>query len=213
MEHFRNAANHRMTFKKFLRKTYEILKKKVELLEGQDCEAVEEETENNQHSRRSRRVRFQFDGTTPQELNFGKEKSFNTPLKARKKQIERGDAAEGVLQRVHNCTGYPLEMIYPDDNQRATRGANGQERKKKKDLRIRCYVCTNKTKWVCVGCRLPFCMINKDTNNREKQLYFWQEKENINTNQMVTKVYGKSCYHEHHEAAILRALHGDSGTE
>ena len=198
LQHYRNAASSRVTFKRFLRMVYRILKAKVKSGEttmsgNQNQIAVPEPV---------RRARFK--GTLPEKMNFAPSRSFLTPKKARKKQVERGVVSQEVIECVHQCTGYPVEVVC----QQVQGNSNNQA---KKDPRQRCYLCKNKTKWQCIKCRFYFCMTYKETASREESIYYTNEKENRDSkNHGITKIFGKSCFHTAHEKAISATLKKES---
>ena len=193
MQKFRKAASHRLTFKKALRMMYAIFKKEAE--EYDENEEVNDENNANlpRHRERQRRVRFQ-NNVIPENMDFAPEKIYHTPLKAKKKQMQRGDVCFKVLDRAKKCTGFPCEMICQNE------GSN------KKDPRRQCYVCKAKTKWQCINCKFYFCMASKKNSNRDAHFYYIKEKENANSNSETTRIYGRSCFHVFHEEAIRDAL-------
>ena len=195
LHHYRNAASSRVTFKRFLRMIYKIMKEKVE------SESTTSSNENQVEEVRqplTRRARFQ--GTMPEKMSFGSNQTFLTPKKARKKQVDKGAAASEVIQRLHQCTGYPFEVVC----QQVQGNSNNNS---KKDPRRKCYLCKAKTKWQCIKCRFYFCMVYKQTNDREGNLYYTNEKENEDSNHNnITKNFGKSCFHIAHEKAIRESL-------
>ena len=123
-------------------------------------------------------------------MDFASAKTYQTPLKARRRQIERGDIDSSVLDQAKSCTGFPCEVLCQDEGS------------SKKDPRRYCYICQEKTKWQCINCRLYFCMSSKKTSKRDAQCCYIKEKESINSDQVTTRIYGKSCFHNFHENAI-----------
>ena len=111
-------------------------------------------------------------------MDFTTTKSYLTPLKARKCQIDQGDVDAKVLDQSHCCTGFPYEVLCQD------------EASSKKDSRRECHICRSKTKWQCVNCHLYFCMASKKNNKQEGQCYFIKEKESVDSDKKVTCVYG-----------------------
>lgn len=93
---------------------------------------------------------------------------------------------------MNNCPGYPFEVV--------DQGTNT------KDQRRWCYICGTKTKWQCIKCRFFFCLEYKESAKRTEQLYFTKERLHSKSTQEVTKVFGKTCFHIHHEKAITHAL-------
>ena len=194
MSHCRNANSHRKTYKKLLRHACDIMRDKVRVLEGDGDSAVSADHELTQHQAtrtRPRRVRFSNSGVETSQFIFGGSRSYHPPKRARKKQIERGEVDENIVQRTSNCPGFPTEML---------------SNNKKQDVRLKCYICKGKTKWYCKGCHFAFCMTTKHTIHRTKEVYYEHEKENITSSREVTRFYGKSCYHKHHECGFKRAL-------
>ena len=195
LQHYRNAASHRMTYKKMLRMTYEKLRDEADKLEKSD-EIVQAEIQGPSVTRR---VRFQNQGIlAAQRINFVPQKSFNTPRKKQKRQIESGHIAKAVVERTHNCTGFPVEVICPEVG------------KKKDSVRQRCYICKSKTRWRCLHCHFYFCMSSKKTATRESQLYFDEEKENVKSPNQKTLIYGKSYFHEAHEDAVRKQFQSNN---
>ena len=181
MQHYRNAASHRLTFKKLLRKIYKKFKDEVE----SDFEKENFQTDTH----RARRARAQGFGIIPDQANFIAKKTFQTPTKARRKQIEERKVSEAILHRVNACTGYPIEIVQ-------------QQEGSAKDPRRQCYICSTKTLWQCSKCRLYFCMTYKKNKKREEKLYYVREREGKECRE-ITKIYGKSCFHVAHEAALV----------
>ena len=149
IQHYRNAASHRVTFKKALRMIYSILKKEAEE-DGGENDNDENDDPNQQQHQRQRRARFN-NNMVPQKMDFASAKTYQTPLKARRRQIERGEIDVSVINRSKTCTGFPCEVLCQDEG-------SG-----KKDPRRACYICKAKTKWQCINCRLFFCMSSKKT--------------------------------------------------
>ena len=201
MKNFRNAASHRFTFKKALKIIYGILKKQAE--ESEKNKEVNDENANpnpnpnqqqRQHQRRARFNNQDYNNVVPEKMDFATAKTYLTPLKARKRQIDRGAINSKVLERSRTCSGYPCEVICQD------------ERNPTKDARRECHMCRTKTKWQCVNCHLYFCMSSKTNNKREGKCYFVKEKESKKSDKEVTRIYGKSCFHKFHEDAIQGIL-------
>ena len=198
LDHYRNAASSRVTFKRFLRMIYKIMESRVK---GEITTTSASNGDDNDATARPRRQRFQ--GTVPEQMDFAPAQTFKTPKKAKKKQVDRGAAAAEVIQRVHQCTGYPFEVVCQKTNHN-----NGA----KKDPRRKCYVCKTKTKWQCIKCRFYFCMAYEETSTRNEQLYYTSEKENQDSNRNITRIFGKSCFHKAHESAIREALTDQTNT-
>jgi len=206
MAHYRNAASHRATYKKMLINSANIFEKAAKELAqyGEDeLERIKRDRERSRSGRQRQRQplrevprRVQFQGTTvvPEQMDFASKKTFKTPQKKKKKQIEtEGKVAESVMNRIHTCTGFPMQVV--SQNEGST-----------KDPRRSCYICGSKTKWQCINCRFYFCMATKKTAQREQQLYYVKEKENVEDSQSSTKIYGKSCFHAFHESAIRECM-------
>lgn len=187
LQHYRDAASHRITFKKMLRhiRIYfkeEVFKPLAELQPG---------VENVQQVQR-RPTRVRHNGIVPDQLEFAPPKTFLTPKKARRRVIEKGNGDKQIMKRTLNCQGYPYEVV-----------DNGN---KAKDPRRACYNCGAKTRWQCVKCRFHFCMEYKASGKREEKLYFVKELEKVGGTREITKIYGKSCFHRHHHTAMGQAL-------
>jgi hypothetical protein len=100
MQHFHNAASHRATFKKFLLMASDLFRKEGEELDTKDKDHDEEQqghqgattrTAHHQQNRpalRTTRLRSNNRMTSAEELDFASKKTFQTPIKAKKKQIE-----------------------------------------------------------------------------------------------------------------------------
>ena len=201
MENYCNAASHRATFKRILRMIYVVFKEEAEELSEcssrtRNGEVLQDRT-NLPQRRQQRRVRFNDSTTVPQQMDFAPDKTFHTPVKAKKKQMDRGTTKEQVLQRTKNCTGFPFEIYCQAE------GSEG------KDPRRECYICSTKTKWQCINCKFYFCMSNKASKKREEQFYFVKQKDSASTNHETTRIYGKSCFHVAHEGAIRDKLNQD----
>ena len=158
MQHFRNAASHRITYKKMLRMTYKIFTSEAKRLEQNNGKDTSQEVTNSRNQQQGQcRIRFrQHQGlASAQEMDYAKPKTFYTPQKSQKKQVETGQLKvdQTVLDRRNTCTGCPVEVFCQEV------GAN------KTDPRRRCYICKDKTKWRCVKCRFYFCMTTKTTKN------------------------------------------------
>lgn len=106
------------------------------------------------HATTTRSHRVRFNGNlVPEKLDYAKAKTFQTPTKAKKRVVEKGNVAKEIQQRTHNCTGLPFEVV---DQGLGT-----------KDQRRWCYVCGQKTKWMYVLCCFPFCVYYKETKKRK----------------------------------------------
>lgn len=189
IQHYRDAASHRMTFKAMLRRIRIYFKEEIfeplgELQPG--AENVQEEVQTR------RRNRVRFNGIVPEQLDFAPPKTFLTPTKARKRVIEKGNTDVQIINRTINCQGYPYEVVN-----------NGT---KAKDQRRECYSCGSKTKWQCIKCRFFFCMEYKESRQRKEELYYVKELEEVGGTRELTKIFGKSCFHRHHHEAMGRAL-------
>jgi len=185
LQHYRNAASHRCTYKKMLRMIYSSFKEKVR----QPFRAIENMATQN---RRRATNRVRFNNTIPEQMNFAPSKTFQTPTKARKRIIDKGMSTQHVLNQSKVCSGYPFEVV--------------DQGTKTKDQRRSCYICGTKTKWQCIKCRFFFCLEYKHSSKRKEHLYYTKEKVQNNSNHEVTKIYGKTCFHIHHENAITHAL-------
>ena len=205
IKHFRNAASQRMSFKKSLRLGYQLFKKEGEHLINAGLENDDQHHHHHhqqQQQSRPRRVQYSGSSTVPEPMEFVPVRTFNTPLRARRKQIQRGTVHEDVLHRSQNCSGFPYEVICQ------------QEGSNRKDPRRRCYLCSAKTKWKCIKCKFYFCMTaGMKSKKRDEHLYYHKEKENPESNTEITQVLGKSCFHIFHEHAIQAALTNDSDNQ
>ena len=114
--------------------------------------------------------------------------------------MKKGEIDDVVAERTHNCTGFPYEVMSQDKDNTG------------EDPRRRCYLCDSKTRWKCIKCRFYFCMSCKPNNNRDELYYFNQEKENIDSTEEATIIYGKSCFHIAHEPAICNSLKDNQTT-
>ena len=204
IQHYRNAASHRITFKRLLRKIYRIFKAEVQKAES------EKENNNGNHqqqalvSHRQRRTRVRGFTAVPEQMDFlavSAERTFKTPTKAKKKLIDKGNVPQMILERTHKCTGYPFEVV------------SQKEGSGKKDPRQRCFVCKTKTQWQCVKCHFYFCMSYKKNSNRDEKLYYVKGKESKHSNQEFTKIYGKTCFHSAHETALQNTILADNNDE
>ena len=83
--------------------------------------------------------RSKFQGTMPEKMTFASTKTFLTPKKAKKKQVERGTAASKVIERLHQCTGDPFEVVCQQVQGNSNNNATNDPRRK-------CYLCKAKTK-------------------------------------------------------------------
>lgn len=127
---------------------------------------------------------------------FASAQTFKTPQKSVKKRMDRGEIDNEVSERTKNCPGFIAER------KRKVDGEN-----KWKLAYAKCIICNTQTKWYCLVCRHSFCMDNKTTKKRKKQYYSTTEKEKENSSTQKKIIYGKSCYHRHHEAHHI-ANHG-----
>lgn len=194
LQHYRNASSKRATFKSMLRRVYKLMKAEAEKLQSVESARRQTEAENASTPVRTKARRKKFNNQIPDPMDFAPARSTVTPMKARKRIIERADAHKHVLERMEKCNGFPFEIICTEES---TAG-------KKKDPRQRCHQCGTKTAWKCIQCRLFFCMGYKKTKNREEQLYY--HEVTTPQNQKITQIYGKSCFHVAHENGIRAAL-------
>ena len=186
MQHYRNAASHRMTYGRMLRRLYTFFKEEAKDEANKENQEPADEPTN---TGRVRRARAQGHSSVPELLDFCTQKTFQTPMKARRRQIEKGIVSNRILERTTHCTGHPIEIIEQDEGN-------------KKDPRRECYLCSTKTAWRCTKCRLYFCMNYKGNKLREEKLYYNHERNTQEENHGTTKIYGKSCFFRAHEGAI-----------
>ena len=143
LTHYRDAASHRCTHKKLLRIIHKLFKKEVEKLPNKEGRSTLTNNQNNNNLRRSRPQRVRFQGQIINEtLEYAPSKTFQTPSKNKKNIINEGRGAEQIQHRTANCSGFPFEVV--------------DQGLKTKDQRHKCFVCGNKTKWMCIKCRFYF---------------------------------------------------------
>ena len=190
IKHYRDAATHRFTHKQVLRHQYQYFKAEVERLS--DPLALSHQEASNQQTRdQSRPQRVRFRGQPVEEnLDYAMARTFQTPSKAKKRMIENGKGCKEVQFKTVNCTGCAFEVV---DQGLGT-----------KDQRRACYHCGAKTKWQCIKCHFYFCMDYKGTNKRDEHLCYLKQRKNKDSNEQVTKFFGKTCFHLAHENAIRK---------
>ena len=189
LRHYLDAASHRFTYKKVLRILYSNFKEEVKKLS-----AAGTNNGQMQPSATPSSQQVTFNGqTVSDKLDFASVKTFKTPKKAKKRMIEKGTKISKLVQdRINSCSGHPFEVV--------DQGLNT------KDQRRECLICKNKTKWMCVKCRFYFCMDYKETQKRKKQFYFVKEKKDEKSQDEITKIYGKTCFHIGHEKTLRQML-------
>ena len=134
IDHFRNAASHRMSFKKLLRLSYVIFKEEAEKLLGNQSSVLQDIQNSNTHQQRRGQRRVRFQQSVPEPMDFAPEKTFKTPVKAKRRRLEKGKIDDEIAERMHTCTGFPFELVCQEE------GGT------KKDPRRRCYLCNSKTR-------------------------------------------------------------------
>ncbi len=196
MQHYRNAASHRMTYKKVLWKLYKWFGTELATLDR----IMNKENGGNQKvalvspEQRTRRTKAKGFSTVPTMLSSAYAQTFKTPVKAKMKQIEKGNIDVDVLERIKSCTGQIVEVVQ-------------QVEGVQNDPRHQCYVCKTNTPWQCQKCHLYFCMKYTASRTRKEQLYYIPVRDPSDpTNRSHNKILGKSCYHSFHEAAIMKEV-------
>lgn len=193
--HYRNAAASRFSYKIFLRMVYNVCKKKVR---GEPTMIEEEENEVQGNSRRALRSAA-INGSRPEPLPEAIKPTFKTPKRGKKEKIEQGKAPAFIIERTHECTGFPYELYCESVSGTGTDRATP---------RYRCYICKNKTRWQCMKCRFFFCMSGNEAKDRPEEYYSVAEKENkMSDSKTLTKIYRKSCFHKAHAKAIEKEFH------
>ena len=119
-------------------------------------------------------------------------KTFQTPAKNKRKIIQEGRGATEVQHRTDHCSGFPFEVV---DQGVGT-----------KDQRHKCFICGSKTKWMCIKCRFYFCMDYKGTSKRDEGLVYAREQKAKSSSETIVKIYGKTCFHVAHDAALRNVL-------
>jgi len=196
IQHARNAASHRLTYKNLLRRLHRILQVEVNSAKNGDKEnqgTQDTVLVTQPEERLRRRVRAQGLSTVPDHLSFAHARTFETPKKQQVQRLQAGNLDTTIVERSNSCTGYIIEVIQ-------------QKEGSKSDPRQRCAICKTKTAWQCMKCRLYFCMSYKKNKSRQERLYYIKERKSKDSHATSTKIYGKSCYHYFHEEAIRSNL-------
>ena len=194
LQHYRDAASHRCTHKKVLRTIHRLYQEEAKMLSNPSSKINENVSNGNNNAKRPRRsLAVRFEGKRVNDkMSYIPSKSFETPAKYKRKIIEEGRGTNIVQHRTENCSGFPFEVV--------------DQGLKTKDQRKRCYVCQNKTRWMCIKCRFYFCMDYKETKNREEGMVYSREKKDKNSNDQITKIYGKTCFHKAHEHVFKKLI-------
>ena len=189
LTHYRDAASHRCTHKKLLRIIHRIFKKEV--VETLSDKQQPSSSVTNNNDRRVTCVRFK-DRTVGNRISYIPSRTFHTPARNKRKIIQEGRCATEVQHRTDHCSGFPFEVV---DQGLGT-----------KDQRKKCLICESKTKWMCVKCRLYFCMDYKETSKREEGLVYAKEQKKKNSSETIIKIYGRTCFHVGHDPALREAV-------
>jgi len=143
----------------------------VGLASGEETNRNKENIPNG-HNSIVPQLRAKVCGVVPKISSIDNPKTFKTPTRRVKEQIENGRVDEEVRDRWNKCTGFALQVV-------SDKSGNVEWR--------RLVVCFAKTGFYCIGCRLFFCM--RTTKNHT----------NIYCLRIIEK--DKSCFHEKHEIA------------
>ena len=204
IEHYRNANSHRLPFKRYLRQIHLVFKKEAENFDslGDQQRSCSATLSDESTRKRPRRATFMDTGTIPTKLEFTSPKTFDTTQRYKKKRISQGEVPQHIQDRTQNCIGYPVEVLSNDEKRDKDKSELAKKEGKdtyKVDARRKCFVCDKKTKWYCIGCKLFFCLTNKDDSN----LLYFEEKQSTDASApTVTKVFRNSYFHIKHEAAM-----------
>ena len=148
----------------------------------------------------TRPQRICYQGCTVRDnLDYVPLRTFWTPGKNKRKIVQEGRGDAKVLHRTEDCSGFPFEVV--------------DQGLKTKDQRHKCFICSSKTKWMCIKCKFYFCMDYKGTKNREEGLVYAKEQESKDSSVQITKIYGKTCFHIAHEHALRKTLTCQYATE
>ena len=87
-------------------------------------------------------------GVIPDHLDFIPAKTYATPQRNKKKQIEEGRVPQHIIDRTDNCPGFLVEVVSNDEAKDKARKEKAEEegKKFKADPRLRCYICNAKMK-------------------------------------------------------------------
>ncbi len=194
IQHARNAASHRLTYKKLLRKLHRSFQDEITKSNDKENQGEEETVLVTQPEERARRrAKAKGLSTVPDHMSFAHARTFQTPKKQQVQRLEAGSMDGVITERSNSCTGYIVEVV----QQKEGSGS---------DVRQNCAICKSKTPWQCVKCRLYFCMNYKKNKKRPERLYYIKERNGKDSQATTTKIYGKSCYHAFHEHAIRSEL-------
>ena len=72
----------------------------------------------------------------PKTMDFISRQTFKTPSKARKRKLDSGTVDDSVLERTHQCTRYPFEVVC----QKTQSDKESNRVSKTKDPRRRCLI-------------------------------------------------------------------------
>lgn len=195
--HYRNAASQRCTFQSICRKLYRVCKSKIEVIESLNGQ---EDLRQEMQQQRARRKRYR-NSTVPDLMTFAPKQTFKTPRKSMQRQIENKTIPTPIIERSLECTGFPFELVNPDEGNPKFQGKN-------MDPRRTCVRCGGKTKWYCIKCKKFLCISYKGTKFKSEELYYTVEKESKDEkSRNITKIWGKSCFHMCHPA-MQNAIQG-----
>ena len=193
LRHYLDAVSYRFTYKKLLCIMYSYFNNEIKnLSQGYNTSDVQQQPARmRQSGTRFQQVSSNGKAVT-NKLDYAPCKTFQTPTKARKRNIEKGQVTKQVQHRTEHCSGHPFEVV--------------DQGLKTKDQRRACFICKTKTKWMCSKCRFYFCMDYKKTSNRDEHLYYTKEKKQEGSDDEMTKIYGKTCFHICHEKYLRKTL-------
>jgi hypothetical protein len=188
--HFRDACNHRMTYKGSVNVGVDIIHSIRHDLKKDKLLLMNSPPTPDNHSTLPQRVRIQgtFENT---KISLPNPFSGKTPLRNAKQKYELEDTniPQVIHDRRKNCTGPPVLTIPQNTNDR---------------LRPKtCIRCGGETSWMCAGCHHPFCMTAKSKNNkkRENKFAFFERKgRSGETTHEFIQMY---CWHQEHKSALF----------
>ena len=154
--HYRNAASHRCTYFELLLDAKVFFEKELMFNNKENEQTGGTYLTPSLRRRRSSR-HSKVNGTTPQQVSFVSRVTGHTPAapgKRSRNSIEKGNTSVLVEERLDNCTGRPVKIHKFNEKNKRFRGT--------------CSVCTNKTSFYCVGCKLWYCFEAKSTQTKEK---------------------------------------------
>ena len=175
LQHFRSAASHRTTFHASLLKFHSVFKTKLENEENSHNNSQMSNKENDEPSRRRNPIRRRIDGAIPEQSSFGATLKTKTPKKMAH-LVRTGNASSEIEDMIQGCHGIPMKS-HPLTQRK-------------------CFQCSKKTSWYCVGCKRWFCFERRNTKDNTKELALYSHL--VGGKEMT---FQKVCFHIAHNNA------------